>query len=140
MTGKGLVNGIEVEFNISADSKNKELADLLGGGANWIRFTHKGIDTVIQLLGNHQKYSEKAFDVYYRIFFLYDDDTEVTSRYEKLPITDESEYDGFYNLSDGGLLYPHISFKSPFNGICLDILGERLFNPYTGEVINPVLN
>lgn len=139
MTGKGLVNGIEVEFNISEECKNLNFEDLVVGKGIWLKFVDRGINTVIEFIGNDQKYSEKSFDVYYKAYRLFADGTVCSEFYNKIRITDEAEFDGFFSLSENGLLYPHITFKSPLNGICLAFLGDRLFDSYTGVILNEVI-
>lgn len=138
MTGKGLVNGVEVTYNLSIDSKNTKLPDLLSGKGIWLRFKYKGVDTIVKYISTLQNSDEKSFDVYYQIFFLNDEEEEVATRLEKNHITDETEYNGFYLLSENGLLYPHVSLKSPLNGLCLRLLQGKLFDSLTGEVLNPV--
>ncbi len=140
MTGKGLVNGIEVTYNYSMDSKNASLPDLLQGKGIWLRFTFKGVDTVVKYISTDQNSDEKSFDVHYQIFWLNSDEEEVASKMDKNSITDEAEYNGFYMLSENGLLYPHVSLKSPLNGLCLKFLEGKLFDSLTGEVLNPVLD
>lgn len=139
MTGKGLVNGVEVTYNYSMDSKNASLPDLLQGKGIWLRFTYKGIDTVVKYISTLQNSDEKSFDVNYQVIWLNSDEEEVSTKFDKNPITDEQEYNGFYLLSENGLLYPHVSLKSPLNGLCIKFLGDRLFDSMTGEVLSPVL-
>ncbi len=140
MTGKGLVNGVEVTYSWSMDSKKATLADILQGKGIWLRFTFKGVDTVVKYISTLQNSDEKSFDVHYQIFWLNSDEEEVASKFDKNPITDEAEYNGFYMLSENGLLYPHVSLKSPLNGLCLKFLEGKLFDSLTGEVLNPVLD
>lgn len=129
------IDGTTIQANISNNGYDVTLPRLLAGDGWWLRYTNKNIDTLIHFFGFKVDAEHKKFEVDFKKYLIYSDNTSDEPKFDKNIISDEQGFDDFFMLSELAFTYQHLNIKACINGFCKKYFAEPFFDNTNGNVL-----